>query len=286
MFVIDAGYAKEFSINHIKTQLGEKKMKNYMIPYAFIAVLLLWTTGLQASIIISEGFETGIGDWGPYGGSSTITRVASGTNGIASSSGDYHAEIFMDGTVHTTTTANGGAYVYPGGTDALYPGFGKAIFSVDVYIDPAVGDVDEQWDMQVAFDFHNPNTTKTFSFVCKKIAADTWTLGRNSGEPEPISISEAGWYTMSTEWTETANGIVDYNYIYHGSETWEVGSGVNVLNQTAEDYSPRYMWLFGYDDISKTVAIDNSSFQVVPEPASLGMILLGICSACLLRKLR
>lgn len=185
----------------------------------------------------------------------------------------------MDGTVHTTTTANGGAYVYPGGTDSLWPGFEKAIFSVDVYIDPAVGAVGEQWSMQVGFNFHNAaNATtaiKTFSFMCKKVAEDTWTLGRNSGTPVPISISDAGWYTLSTEWTETENGIVDYNYIYHGSTKYEVGPGVNVLNQTADHYSPRYLWLFGYDDISKTVAIDNSRFEVVPEPTALGLLALG-----------
>jgi hypothetical protein len=164
-------------------------------------------------------------------------------------------------------------------------------FSVDVYVDPAVGTVGEEWNMQNAFNFYDVtstgsgnvtvggDTTKTFSFVCRKTTDNIWTLGRNSGTPVPIAIDQAGWYTLITEWTETPDGIVDYNWIDDGMTRHEVGPGVNVLWTTATSYSPRYMWLFGdgADPISKTVAIDNASFQLastsgaIPEPASVAI---------------
>jgi hypothetical protein len=258
----------------------------WMLGVGIMVVVLSANADLASGTPLVEGFETGIGGWQPYGGASTITRVASGTNGIVSSSGMYHAEIFMDGDAQPTATADGGAYVNPGAGTLLYPGFGTAVCSVDVYVDPAVGAVGEKWSMQVALNFYNAanaiTATKTFSFVCNKTAPGEWTLGRNSGTPLPISITEAGWYTMSTEWTETDNGIVDYNFLHHGSVQYEVGSGVNVLNQTADHYATRYMWLFGGDNISKTVAIDNSSFEIVPEPAT--MALLGVGLVGLLRR--
>lgn len=251
---------------------------------------------------VLQGFETDTAGWTAYPGTgdSSITRVASGTNGITSSSGSYHAEIFMDADVNATSTAHGGAYTYPGGTQTLLPGFTKATFSVDVYIDPADGEVGDQWNMQNAFNFYDvtsstsgkplgSNQLKTFSFICKKVDSGTWTLGRNSGTPLPISITTAGWYTMITEWTETPGGIVDYNWIDDGTTLYEVGPGVNVLGTTAASYSPRYMWLFGdeTDSNDKTVAIDNASFtlaQTIPEPASVAIwMLLGMSAVGLVR---
>lgn len=244
-----------------------------ILRIVFLLTAILVTASTAQTLVSSiEGFEADLGGWMAYppppDGAATITRVMSygGTLGVPSSSGDFHAEIFMAGTDAPTPTSNGGAFVRPCVGLEMYPGFGKTTWSVDVYVDPAAGEVGDSWTMQQALTFlmadGTTTYTKTFSFVSKKTGPNTWTLGRKSGTPSPINIIQAGWYTMITEWTETVNGIVDYNYISDGTTMWPAGSSVNVLNKTADRYRPRYMWLYGTDGISKTVAIDNAHCDI------------------------
>ncbi|NIO07477.1 MAG: hypothetical protein GTO40_05525, partial [Deltaproteobacteria bacterium] len=88
-----------------------------------------------------NGFETNTSDWFDYGGS--ITRVASGTNGVTSADGDWHAEIEIG-------PANGdGVFTRFGGYSSIFPAGGFSQL-VDVYIDPAMGNIGEGWALDNA----------------------------------------------------------------------------------------------------------------------------------------
>src|ERR1019366_3229555 len=91
-----------------------------------IAVLTVAGIALVAAIQVLaathyfQGFETDTYDW------SGVTRVASGTNGVASAAGAFHAE------------AADGAFTRFGGYESTFPAGGYTT-SVDVYLNVEAG---------------------------------------------------------------------------------------------------------------------------------------------------
>lgn len=61
-------------------------MKKIAVPTVAGVVLVLAAIPLLAAIHYFQGFETDTFDW------SGVTRVASGTDGVTSAAGDFHAE--------------------------------------------------------------------------------------------------------------------------------------------------------------------------------------------------
>jgi hypothetical protein len=96
----------------------------------------------SAAVIYANSFETGLSDWDAYGGSFNATRVASGTNGIVSATGGFHAESSPSG-----SASRWGGYNFGAGAGVPTP-FQEYSTSVAIYLD-----VSGEWANQTRFDF-------------------------------------------------------------------------------------------------------------------------------------
>jgi hypothetical protein len=115
-----------------------------MCKYAAAAVLLATMAASPASagVLFSNGFESDTAGWNTFGGSLNATRVPSGTNGVTSASGGFHAENGASG-----SAGNWGGYNYGAG-NAVPTAFQEYWTSVDVYLN-----VDGGWANDTQFDF-------------------------------------------------------------------------------------------------------------------------------------
>ena len=275
---------------------------------AVIAVFSMWlvATSGQASVLYSNGFETNISDWDAFGGSFNAVRVASGTNGITSASGSFHAENSASG-----SASRWGGYNYGAG-NAVPTSFQEYWTSVDIYLNVGGG-----WANDTRFDFssaiNNNLGTHNRDFIFNAgfyndtdgspgsgssrfvISASTnsqpsGAYAKNPGKA-PIAISTTGWYTFEHHFYDNAGVLaVDMN-IYDAANllvnTWTQSVAADVISGIGGN---RYGW-FDYNQLS-TLAFDNAELrtadQVVPEPLSVAVwsLLATIGVAFSLRKLR
>ncbi len=59
---------------------------------ALLVTILTWGCAASAGEIFFNGFETDNSGWDAFGGSFDATRVASGTSGVTSATGGFHAQ--------------------------------------------------------------------------------------------------------------------------------------------------------------------------------------------------
>lgn len=226
----------------------------------------------SAALIYANGFETGISDWDAYGGSFNATRVASGTNGIVSAAGSFHAESSPSG-----SASRWGGYNFGAGA-GVPTAFQEYSTSVAIYLD-----VSDEWANRTRFDFSSAinradgNFWRDFVFNAGfYTAADRFGPGAgtkrfvisasNHGQPSdadpknlnqsPIAIATTGWYTFEHHfyandgWLEVAMNIFDASHVL--VNTW--------ILRTAEPISAIggncYGW-FAFNQFS-TLAFDNA----------------------------
>ena len=70
-------------------------MRRWKFPAAAASTALVLSFGLAASATASDffnGFETDTSGWTVFGGAFDASRLPSGTNGIASATGSFHAQ--------------------------------------------------------------------------------------------------------------------------------------------------------------------------------------------------
>ncbi len=120
---------------------------------ALCILVVCWTATQASAAVYSDGFETDITDWDTLGPPNAATRVASGTNGITSASGSYHAENSAAGAF-----SRWGGYNYGAG-NAVPTAFQEYTTSVDIYLNVAGG-----WSNNTRFDFDSAinNSAGTF----------------------------------------------------------------------------------------------------------------------------
>lgn len=73
--------------------------------------LLGASTGVAATVLYANGFETNTAGWDVFGGGLNATRVATGTGGVPSADGAFHAQ---NGTA-SGTAGNWGGYNFGAG---------------------------------------------------------------------------------------------------------------------------------------------------------------------------
>lgn len=249
----------------------------------------------QAAVLFSNGFEADVSGW------FTPTRVASGTGGITSSDGGFHATTAAGASDYTRW----GGYNYGAG-NAVPTLFQEYTTSIDIYLD-----LDAGWANDTRFDFssaiNNNGGTHLRDFIFNAgfyndatgpgAGTDRFVISTsNNSQPgsafaknparSPIAISVEGWYTFEHHFYESAGFLMVDMSIFDASNTlvntWTLG-GTDAIGGVGGN---RYGW-FDYNQFS-TLAIDNSEMQVadaeVPEPATLGMLALGLLGMASLRR--
>jgi hypothetical protein len=222
-----------------------------------------------ASADYFQGFETNTDGWIEWGG--TVTQVASGTNGVPSASGGYHAEVAVG------PGTGDGAFTRFGGYSSVWPGM--IIQSLDIYIDPAAGAVGDGWFLDNAVNDNTGTWTEAGGVGALKATDGFWWVAADAdggGYPGPASggvglqITAAGWYTIVSEWVENGDGLtVDRDTYIYDSGGLLLYSNLNPQNENlATIGGHRYGWLAGNAPTSMVLAIDNSRL-FIPEIENL-----------------
>ncbi len=238
--------------------------------------------------LYSNGFETDVLGWNP----TRVDRVASGTNGIASATGSFHAQFNNGGSGSaftgwgaTAIPANGYNF---GAGNAVPTAFRQYWTSIDIYLD-----VNGSWDNNTRLDFssaiNNSSGTHRRDFIFNMgfyndstgpgAGTDRFVISAsNNSQPgsayaknpanNPIAISNSGWYTFQHHFYDDAGVLaVDMN-IFDASNnlvaTWTRSNSSDLISAIGGN---RYGW-FAYNEFS-VLAFDNASLSVIPEPTAL-----------------
>lgn len=239
--------------------------------WGILVLGLILSAGLAWAVAVSgwvQDFETDAAGWldTDDGWYAYIDRVPSGTNGIASSGGDYHAEITNGGVSGPFSRFAGYADEWPGTWMA----------EIDVYLDPA-------WPAGTGFDYSvaasgsdgNHQRDYIFHVTSDTSTGDLLVAGSNNTNFAPredleninhFVVDTAGWYTLRHVFYDLTGALaVDLQLVHP--------SGVVLFNETrfnAADTIPgevggnRYAW-FTFVSDAIALAVDNHELLRVPQ---------------------
>ena len=179
-------------------------------------IVLVATIQVLAATHYFQGFETDTFDW------SGVTRVVSGTNGVTSAAGDWHAEAAFTAAPGTT-----GDFTRFGGYESTFPAGGYTT-SVDVYLNVDAGNAnDTRFDWSSAINdpagnhrrdfvfnagFYNDSdatgSVPRFVINAGNNATRSGAFPKNSGS---FSITTTGWYTFEHHF-RNAGFILHHEY--------------------------------------------------------------------------
>jgi hypothetical protein len=251
-----------------------------------VLALALTASTQTFAATFNQGFETDVSGW------FTPTRVPSGTNGITSAAGSYHAE----------TAQNAGNFTRWGGYDSSTGGvpgaFQPYTTSIDIFLNVSSGAAnDTRFDFSSAI--NKPDGTHLRDFVFNAgfyDSADVTGPGagsnrfvisagnnanRDSSFPKntgAVSIASSGWYTFEQEFFNNGGNLGVTMNILDSTDlliaTWLLG-GSDLIGNVGGN---RYGW-FVNNEFS-FLAIDNtsltSSLSSVPLPAALPLFATGL----------
>lgn len=261
-----------------------------------ISVLGMFCHPALAQVIYSNGFETDTAGW------TSATRVPSGTGGVPSSAGAFHA-----------TTATGfttwGGYNYGAG-NAVPTVFKEYTTSVDVYMNVGAGLANNtRFDFSSAINSSAGTHLKDFIFNAGFYnAADVTGPGAgtdrfvvsasNNSQPGsafaknpangPIAISTTGWYTLEHHFYNNAGVLAVGMSITDASDNlvnmWTLSDPANLIGGVGGN---RYGWV-DFNQLP-SLAIDNSELRLntasVPDTsATVVMLALGLAGLVGLRR--
>ena len=242
----------------------------------------VWGSVAAAGEVFFQGFESDSVGW-----SANATRVASGTNGITSATGGFHAQ------------AIAGAFTQWGGYSSVFP-VGGYKTELDIFLNvgtTAANDTRFDWTSAInnsanahrrdfAFNggFYNDSdvtgTGARFVFSASNSTGRTNSFPKNPGR-DPFAITTTGWYTFEHEFYDNGGVLAVDLSILDSADTelhsWTLSDPTDLMGIIGGN---RYGWLANNE--FAFLAIDNSRLSTpdavaVPEPASLA--LLGIACA-------
>ena len=249
----------------------------------------------QGSTVFFQGFETDADGWIKY--NSPINRVSSGTDGIASSSGSFHAIISEIPDPDDSKPENSftGAFTrFDGYRDTWTGGFTA---SIDIYLDTtwspgsgfdySVAANGSDGDHQRDFIFHVTSDTSTGNLLVGGNNNSNFEVIENLEESiNYFSVTSSGWYTFQHDFYDYGDGTLacdlnlkdaNGNVLY----TETRNSPADVL--ATEIGGNRYGW-FTFVDVEGGLAVDNTELNAVPIPAAAWLFGTGILGLVGLRR--
>ncbi|MEZ4957934.1 MAG: MopE-related protein [Saprospiraceae bacterium] len=256
-------YLENASITRPKNSIGKSKLLALMLAFLGIGFFSL---SIQAQDY-SNDFEISVTPgWDAFGAAFTPIRVASGTNGITSSGGAFHAEV------------TGNAATDLGGYKSVFPACGFTV-SLDMYLDVSGGFANDtrvdyiaaisntvgahRRDFAFNIGFYNDASgpganTNRFVISASNNAGRANAFPKNPGRA-PIAISATGWYTFVHHYYDSGGGVLACDLeIYSGATLvngWTLSDPSDIIGTTVG--GNRYSWVANSE--FALWAIDNSS---------------------------
>ncbi|KKR30522.1 hypothetical protein A2715_05895 [Candidatus Woesebacteria bacterium RIFCSPHIGHO2_01_FULL_39_32] len=243
-----------------------KKILKSVIVSTF--ALLLATGSALAVANFFNGFEVDTDGWFTDG--TNIVRVASGSNGVTSADGDFHAEV------------DAGAFTRWGGYESAFPTNGY-VTQVDIYLDMSENTVlatDKRFDFSSAINDPAGSHRRDFIFSVgtDPLVTGQFAMSASNNAPgwpsnpgrDPFFVDTSGWYTFRHTFQDDGSGVLEVVMdVLDGTETvlhtWTLSDPTDVIGTTVG--GNRYGWFvtsdFGF------LAIDNSEkYEVVLNPVT------------------
>jgi hypothetical protein len=252
-----------------------------LLGIAIVSVLLSVAIVFGAGLSYFQGFETDTSGWnGP------ITRVASGTNGIVSAGGSFHAQV--GSAAFTRWGGYGGIAGCSTACAAQFPQNGY-VTAIDIYLEPTSTAFanDTRFDFSSAINDPTGNHRRDFAFNVgfyndldttgtdpRFVITASNNTGRSNSNPknparDPFSITQDGWYTFQHTFLNDGNGVLkvelsikdDTGAVMH---TWMLTDPSDTINGTVG--SNRYGF-FATQEFT-ILGIDNTSrYDILSTPA-------------------
>jgi hypothetical protein len=244
-----------------------------------LALLGCALAAAPATADFSQGFETDTSGWDVFGGVYNATRVASGTGGITSADGSWHA-------TGSTAATNWGGY------SSTFP-TGGYITSLDIYLDMDAGWTnDTRFDWTSAISQPDGNHRRDFifngGFYNDESLGNRFVFSASNNAPgwpknpgrDPFAVNTTDWYTFQHKFYDSGAGVlaVDLSILDSSSSVlhaWTLSDPTDIIGTTVG--GNRYGWFvtngFG------TLAFDNAVAQVIPAPGAALLALLGLSAA-------
>jgi len=240
-------------------------------------IVLIATIPALAAIYYFQGFETDTYDW------SGVDRVPSGTNGVTSAAGDFHAE-----TDFAAAPGTSPAFTQFGGYEAAFPNGGYTT-SVDVYLNVGAGAAnDTRFDWSSAINtpagthrrdfvfnggFYNDSdatgTGNRFVITASNNATRSGAFPKNPAR-DPLTIIQTGWYTFEHHFENNGSGVLTVTMTISDAnglalKIWTLSDPTDVIGTTVGGH--RYGWFVIQE--FPFLAIDNVNLLSVNEATTV-----------------
>lgn len=244
----------------------------------------------QGGEVFNQGFESNTDGWldSSNGWVGTVTRVASGTSGITSASGSYHATFEQGGGVGGFTRFDGYRDSWTGPYQARAAIYLDTGWAAGSGFDYSVASYNTSGSHLRDFIFHVTKDTSTGDLLVGGSNNTNFDPREDLENINSVAISSSGWYTFEHSFYEAMDGslAVALN-LYNSSGTLiftEVRNNAGDLVGSVAGGNG-YGW-FTNIDIAGGINVDDTTLNVVPLPpaAFAGLGLLAGCAG--VRQLR